>query len=170
MTITPDGFLEVTITPAMLATAQTKADEMGQLRNSIRGGRGNLAGFLGEEVVLAGFPGSRAHNTYDYDILFDDTVRLEVKTKDRTVPPRIDYEVSVASFNTRQQADFYVFVSLVRDKATNTYTRGYICGLIAKADYKANSTQLRKGDIDPSNGWEVSANCHNLPIGSLTRL
>lgn len=169
MTITPEGFFRVQITADMLATAQAKSAEMGTLKNSIRKGKGNLAGFLGEEIVLVAFPGSISNNSYNHDIDFDG-VRLEVKTKDRTVSPSLDYDVSIANFNTRQDADFYVFVSLFRDKKTNQYTHGFVCGMIDKATYRSKSTFYRKGDIDPSNGWVVSADCHNLPISDLARL
>jgi hypothetical protein len=166
MNITSDGFIEIEITPEMTARAQEKAQEMGELRNSIRRGQGNLAGFLGEEVVLAAWSGSESHNTFQHDITFED-VTFEVKTKDRTVEPRADYEASVANFNTRQQADFYVFVSLFRPKGTQEYQRGYVIGVIEKEAYKQQANFLRVGDTDPSNGWRVSADCYNLPYEKL---
>ena len=39
--------IEVELTPDMLSRAKKKAKEMGQLRNSITKGDGNVAGFLG---------------------------------------------------------------------------------------------------------------------------
>ncbi len=258
MFITSDGFIEIAITPSMTATANIKAAEMGLLRNSIREGEGNTAGFLGEEVVCAAFDGSISNNTFDYDIKWGD-MTLEVKTKDRTVPPRPDYDASVAKYNTTQKADFYVFVSLWRfntgildmqraasivggssdifrdslvalenvlnrlsheenERArtmlrlyqlspktephvllprivnavrrthkeiesqheamryfginpllVDTYTRGYVCGLIPKSDYKKNARFLKKGDTDPSNGWVVSADCFNVCYDLLER-
>lgn len=166
MIITPDGFIEVPITADMIARAQFKADEMGELRNSIRRGQGNLAGFLGEEVVLSAWGGSSSHNTYQHDIEFEGTT-FEVKTKDRTVRPRIDYEASVANYNARQKADFYVFTSLLR--VGLEYKTGFIIGIYSKADYITYSTFLKKGDVDPSNGWVVSADCYNLRYSDLHR-
>lgn len=166
MNITADGFIEVDITPDMLERAEFKANQMGVLRNSIRQGKGNLAGFLGEEIVLSAWGGSLSHNTYQHDVEFEGTT-FEVKTKDRTVRPRIDYEASVANFNARQQADFYVFTSLLR--VGLDYTTGYIIGIYSKADYITYSTFLKKGDVDPSNGWVVSADCYNLRYSDLHR-
>jgi len=168
MIITEDGFIEIDITPEMTARAKAKADDLGELRNSIRRGKGNLAGFLGEEVVLAAWGGSISHNTYQHDIEFEGTT-FEVKTKDRTVPPSIRYEASVANYNPNQRADFYVFVSLLRRKPDNAYVKGYVLGIISKDDYFRQATFLRVGDIDPSNGWVVSADCYNLPYSALTR-
>lgn len=166
MRITDDGFIEIDITEDMITRARIKAEEMGELRNSIRRGAGNLAGFLGEEVVLAAWNGSESCNTFQHDVTFDGTT-FEIKTKDRTVPPRLSYEASVANYNARQDADFYVFVSLLRRE--NVYVKGWVCGIIAKRDYETMATFLRKGDIDPSNGWVVSADCFNLGYRWLTR-
>lgn len=178
MKITGEGFIEVAITPAMRARAALKAKEMGTLRNSIRKGEGNLAGFLGEEIVLEAFQCASSQNTYQHDVTFDGT-SFEVKTKDRTVPPKILYEASVANYNATQQADFYVFTSLYRDEKVDLespdylpgdeYITGYVIGVISKEDYKRQAIFLREGDIDPSNGWKVSADCYNLLYSRLYR-
>jgi hypothetical protein len=85
------------------------------------------------------------------------------------VVPRLSYEASVANYNIKQKADYYVFVSLYRIKETNDYCRGYIIGIIPKNDYKTRANFLNVGDIDPSNGWKVSAACYNLPYKELVR-
>lgn len=168
MIIRDDGMIEIEITEDMVNRASEKANEMGELKNSIRKGKGNLAGFLGEEVFIRAFPGAVSSNTYDYDIAYEE-LKFEIKTKDRTVEPRLTYEASVANYNTRQKADFYVFVSLLREKDTQDYKKGYVIGLIEKDQYKKQANYLKAGDIDPSNGWKVSADCYNLPYSSLTR-
>lgn len=164
MNITDDGFIEIDITPEMIVSAQAKADEMGELKNSIRRGKGNLAGFLGEEVVLTAFAGSTSHNTYEHDIKFEE-VSFEVKTKDRTVSPKAFYEASVAKYNTKQIADFYCFVSLLR--VGDDYVKGFVIGIIPKEEYKKAATALKKGDYDARNRWTVSADCYNLLYSSL---
>lgn len=178
MNITGEGFLQIDITPAMRARAAAKAQEMGQLRNSIRKGEGNIAGFLGEELVLAGFGCASSRNTYQHDLVVGNST-FEVKTKDRTVRPQILYEASVANYNATQQADFYVFTSLYRDESVDTksatylpgdeYITGYVAGVIDKDDYKREAIFLRVGEVDPTNGWKVSADCYNLPYSRLMR-
>lgn len=168
MIITHDGFIEVVITDEMISRAAAKDREMGELNNSIRNGDGNLCGFLGEEVVLAAWNGSTSQNTYQHDITFEE-ISFEVKSKDRTVAPLLEYESSVAKFNTRQRADFYVFTSLLRRKGTKDYTKGYVLGIIDKQEYFEKATFLRVGDIDPSNNWKVRADCYNLHYRHLTR-
>ena len=45
--------IEIPFTEKMVKSAKTKAKEMGSIRNSILKGKGNFAGFLGEEAVAA---------------------------------------------------------------------------------------------------------------------
>lgn len=168
ISVTEEGFIKVDITPEMKKIAQEKATEMGLLRNSIRKGAGNLAGFLGEEVVIAAWPGAVSDNTYEHDVVFEGTT-FEVKTKDRTVRPHLDYDASVANFNPRQKADYYVFVSLERKKDSLDYHTGYILGIMTKKEYMERSRHYQKGDIDHSNGWIVSADCYNLQYRWLYR-
>ena len=168
MGIDENGFIRVEITQEMMEIAKAKAKDLGVLKNSIRKGEGNLVGFLGEELVLVAFPGSKSENTYQHDISTSD-LTFEVKSKDRTVDPLLHYEASVANYNTSQRADYYVFTSIFRDKKTNAYTHGHIIGMVGKDSYKQMATFLNVGDIDPSNGWEVKAACYNLPYRELTR-
>jgi hypothetical protein len=173
MIVTDEGFLEVAITPEMVALAKTKSQEMGALRNSIRRGHGNIVGFLGEEVVLSAWRGAiSGENTFHHDVRFEDAfgdATFEVKSKDRTVPPLLHFEASIANFNTRQSADFYVFVSLFRNKSSGEYSKGWVLGVIGKDDYFRSARFLREGEYDPSNDWYCRADCYNLPYADLTR-
>lgn len=164
MLITDDGYIEVDVTPDMVERAKAKANAMGELRNSIRRGKGNLVGFLGEEIVMAAWGGATSANTFHHDITFEE-VTFEVKSKDRTVVPKPTYEASVANYNATQKADFYVFVSVLRQGTD--YVKGHIVGIYDKASYVKDATYLEAGDVDPSNGWVVSANCYNLPYWRL---
>lgn len=151
----------INITQTQIQEAQRKADEMGQLRNSIRSGDGNLVGFLGEQIVCD-YLGVQSQNTYDYDLVFKG-VRIDVKTKECTSPPKPFYECSVAAFNTRQACDVYVFVRI----CGNT---GWILGWRGKEEYFQMAKFLQKGQIDPSNNFRVKADCYNLKISELRQI
>lgn len=166
--ITPDGFIKIFITPKMISIASQKADELGELKNSIRHGAGNLTGFLGEQLILSAFPDAESCPTYHYDILHEGK-RLEVKTKDRTSVPLVNYECSVSAYNYEQRADLYVFCSTHRRRGESVPFEGYILGYISPEEYKAEAQFLPAGSLDPSNGWKVSADCYNLPISKLVR-
>lgn len=159
--------IEVQITQEMLQTSIANSEKLGTLNNSIRSGKGNLAGFLGEECVLKAISKAVKSNTYDYDILIGDK-RFEVKTKDRTVVPRIEYECSIPNYNTKQLADYYIFVSLLRKN--NDYLKGYVLGYMSKEEYFKKATLLKKGDIDKSNNFTVKADCWNLKISELHQI
>jgi len=156
--------VEVRIDEGMLSRARILAEKMGALNNSIRNGEGNLAGFLGEECVLQYYPHAKRDNGYDHDILLK-PFRVEVKTKDRTVIPQDDYECSIANYNTRQDTDYYFFVSLLRNNGR--YSCGYLLGYIKPEDYYRKAKALKTGELDPSNNFTVKADCWNLPIREL---
>ena len=85
--------IEVEVTKDMAAMAQDKTAEMGQLNNSITSGKGNFAGFIGEQIALH-IIGGRWENTYEYDIVSDSGMKIDVKTKQTSVKPKKYYECS----------------------------------------------------------------------------
>lgn len=159
--------IEVEITEEMKRRAWRKAREMGKLNNSITKGDGNIAGFLGEEVANQIICG-QITNTYDYDIVDDEELRYDVKTKRCTSPPKDFYECSVAEFNTKQNCDYYVFVRI--EYKNKRWGRAWFLGAYHKDSYFVDAQYLKKGQIDPSNGWKVKANCYNMKIKDLEQL
>lgn len=79
--------IEVDITDASLLQAIEKSIEMGELKNSITGGEGNIAGFLGE-ILVADMTDWKITNTYDYDLVSPDGRKIDVKTKRTNYAPR----------------------------------------------------------------------------------
>jgi|TARA_R110000803_G_scaffold25417_3_gene60788 hypothetical protein len=152
---------EITVSRDMVSKARDKATEMGRLNNSITGGQGSVAGFLGEEVARLIIGGTEA-NTYDYDLILNNGCTVDVKTKRTTVPPKRYYECSVAELNTKQKCDYYAFVRVHKDLHT-----AWFLGVYPKSKYFEDSTYLKKGEVDPSNNFTVKSNCYNLPISSL---
>lgn len=98
----------------MLIMARRKAVEMGELKNSIMRGAGNFAGFLGEFLVH-GLLGGDIINTVNYDIILADGLKIDVKTKQTTVEPKLNYDCSISAYNTKQQCDAYVFARVKKD-------------------------------------------------------
>ena len=146
-----------------IAKATMKATQMGELRNSITKGEGNLHGFLGE-IITANELKAKEENTFDYDIRLND-ILIDVKTKRVNTEPRSFYECSVAALNTKQKCDFYVFTRILKSMEA-----GWILGYLSKKEYFDKAVFLKKGDVDPSNGWTVSTDCYNLPISELKNI
>jgi len=156
------AIIGIAIDDQMIEEAKRLAAEVPLLRNSIRKGEGTVYGFLGELVFLR-LVGGRHENTYDYDVVMRSDVRVDVKTKVVTSPPRPNYECSVAASNTRQGCDVYAFVRVMKDM-----TQGWYCGASFKDLFFAEARPIKKGDLDEANGWVASADCFNVRIVDLT--
>jgi hypothetical protein len=152
---------EVVISPAMLVEARDKAAEMGQLRNSIIRGAGNIAGFIGEAIAQQVL-GGELTNTYDYDLVLLSGKTVDVKTKQTSVKPLDSYMCSVAAFNTTQECDYYCFV-----RVKNDFTIGWYLGLCSKEWFYKEATFMAKGTVDPDNKYVVRSDCYNLAIHKL---
>lgn len=154
--------------------AKNKAVAIGQLNNSIRGGGGNIAGTLGEVLCVdeLGWKEVSINGTehFNYDCIAHNKFKIDVKTKERTVPPRDYYYASVADYNTTQECDFYAFCSTIGKSTV------FILGIIDKEEFYDEATFYRQGDYDPSSSptraFYFTADCYNLeyfklkPIGS----
>jgi hypothetical protein len=136
--------IEIEITQEMIIRATKKSLEMGEIRNSITSGMGNIAGFIGEQVANEVIKGI-INNTYDYDII-EDNILWDVKTKRCTSRPRPHYECSIAALNTHQICTKYAFVRL---------------------EFYKKAKFLKKGDFDPDNNFTVKADCYNVKISDL---
>lgn len=153
--------IEVAITPTMLVEARDKAAEMGKLHNSITSGAGNIAGFIGEAIAQQVL-GGKLDNTYDYDLVLNNGTKIDVKTKQTSVKPLDSYDCSIANLNTKQQCDYYAFV-----RVKNDFTVGWYLGVYEKQQYMLDAVFMKRGTIDPSNGYVVKSDCYNLKINQL---
>lgn len=152
--------IEITITEDIVRQARERAVRMGELRNSIRHGEGNLVGFIGE-IIVNEYIGGELVDTYDYDLTMGG-IKFDVKTKETTVKPKPYYECSIADFNPNQNCDHYIFARVHKN-----LDRCWILGFKSKGAYFAESRFLKKGDVDGDNGFVVKADCHNLEISRL---
>jgi len=152
--------IEIKVTDDMFVKAREKAIEVGRLNNSILNGGGNLAGFIGEQIVLQVLGGDWL-NTYEYDLIIDGH-KVDVKTKQTSVVPLPHYECSITEYNAKQDCDYYAFTRVKKD-----FSVGWYLGAMKKADYFYEAKYLKKGEVDPSNNYTVRATCYNLAIDKL---
>lgn len=153
--------LQIPTTKDQVKRAQTLADEMGTLKNSITRGKGNVLGFLGE-IVLADHFGWKQANTYDYDLLMPNGKTVDVKSKQCRSIPLPHYECSISSYNTKQACDYYAFNRIKSDLSVL-----WFAGLKSKELYFTQATKKHKGEVDPSNGFMFRSDCFNLPLSEL---
>jgi len=161
--------VEVKFTDDMVARAKTKAKSLGSINNSIRKGEGNIVGYLGEEIVAHYMKADIISNDegtekYNYDLVKDGK-KIEVKSKERTVPPKGYYDASVAETSRHQKTDIYVFTSIQCNGGEPV--RAWICGQKDAKEYFEQARFYAKGDIDPSNNFEVLTDMHNMPYKDL---
>ena len=91
------------VSEATLNKARDRFEKFPLLNNSIRNREGGLVGYIGEALVLH-LQGGEIKDTYDYDLINADGVKIDVKTKERKVAPRSNYNCTVAIVTGKQQA------------------------------------------------------------------
>lgn len=155
----PVTIIDIEITDSMREAAQAKADDLGSINRSMLDGKGNMIGFLGEEIMLHKFECTQ-NNTYDYDIMVGDK-KIDVKTKHCTTVPRETYECSIQTYYD-QKCDYYVFIRILKD-----LSRGWILGAIKKDEFMDKAIHYKKGYRDKSNDFTFKADSYNLPISKL---
>ena len=175
--------------------ARNKAKKLGEIKNSILKGGGNVAGYLCEEAVASYINAkitscNKGTDKSDYDITTQDGRRVEIKTKRRTVSCICEYgpnkgsdqghyEVSVAKTSVHQRPDLYIFVNIhfknVKEDAEGK--RLYynienieILGQMKPEDYFAKAKLVQQGDHDASNNFTAHTDMYNLHIRDLEPL
>ena len=157
---------EIDITPALLDKARQNSRYIVRNKSaSIRGGDGAFIGSIGTAIV-ADYYGvsvvdSEQWTVASYDMVIDGD-KIEVKTKQRSVPPKHYYEASVTTQSLHVlDPDYFIFVSLLNlDKA-------FIMGAIEVNEFYDKATRLSAGDIDPSNNYVVRKDCLNIAYSEL---
>ena len=158
-------------TKLMSEKAQSWANDIGRLPNSITNGRGNTAGRLGE-LALAEHLGVDLADKKDYDMIYNGE-KIEVKTKRRTVKPAEYFDVSVAETSRHQAPDRYVFISIEyaskKNKRYNGLKSIWLCGDILASEFFEKGRFLRKGAEDGNNKFRVLRDMYNLQINQLNQ-
>ncbi|OBT04770.1 hypothetical protein A9267_17675 [Shewanella sp. UCD-FRSSP16_17] len=166
------------ITKSILEMAQSQLDDTPVWEGSHRGEAANQVGVLGEIVVEQwlkskgiSFKDDRELTTHDYTLRNGET--FDVKTKDRTVVPRTDYDCSVPLYNhSHQRPDYYIFVSLERDRTNKTkdlnrFHTAYILGGINIKQLESRGVIWKEGQTDPANGTTFWTDCINVKVEQL---
>jgi len=136
---------------------------MGKLNNSITKGQGNIAGFIGE-IMVSCYLNIKRDNTYEYDLISNNSQTYDVKTKRCTSIPQPNYAVSVCAFNITHKCDAYIFVRI-----NSELTICWILGYMPKNQYYQQAKFCKKGDPDPDDhrGFKFIENCYNMYIKDL---
>jgi hypothetical protein len=158
------------------AAAEEAASKLPIYKGSHRGLEANIVGCLGEIVFMEyltqeGVAYQEAFET-THDITIVGSGRLDIKTKDRTVPPKPTYEASVTLYNhDHQDVHYWGFVSLQRGTAKPRYAESFhlahIVGVANRAILDRFGKVWKEGETDPANGTKFWTGCINTNIGNL---
>jgi hypothetical protein len=154
--------------------AVVRASTVPELRRSMRGAAGNLVGAFGELVAMrymdmlgVGYVDvAESHREWD---LVTVAGTVDVKTKERTVPPAPNFDCTVPAYAQGVALpDWYLFVSLMSDgsKGVERFVRGWVLGSISRLRFDEVAVRWEPGQQD-RNGWSATIACANVPVSSL---
>lgn len=142
-------------------------------KKSMRGTAANEVGALGEIVALNYLQQLNVtiHDAKEitHDLLVNNKT-IDVKTKERTVPPKPHYDCSVPHYlNGIQEPDYYLFVSLQSNGQTgiNRFTKAWILGTLPNHTFKQQATLWTPQQTDTRNNWKATIPVWNVPISQL---
>lgn len=163
--------------PDLIALARERSEKLPIYDYSHRAREANIVGCIGEvafECFLAHFgvefEDCRQGTEYDYLV---GGYTVDVKTKDRTVRPRIEFDNSVPLYNhEHQRPAFYYFVSLERSAGSRLgvpqrFTAANMVGGIDIENLDRHGTRWEAGQTDPSNGTTFWTACMNVSMSQL---
>ena len=165
------------LSPELIQAARERAEELPVYEYSHRQKEANLVGCIGEvafECFLhhfgVEFEDHRHGTEHDYVV---GGYTVDVKTKDRTVNPRIEFDNSVPLYNhEHQRPDYYYFVSLLRSPSAGhsraeRFTAANLVGGIDLGTLDSQGTKWGEGQTDPSNGTMFWTACMNVTMAQL---
>lgn len=117
----------------------------GAIKNSIKNGKGNFLGSVGEVVLLDYYTlkGATIQDAqqYDYDFILND-YRIEVKTQAIKFEPKDNWTCHVPDYNTEQKCDYYAFMGVNLQK-----NEAYLFGFVKKDVWKTIKTLKKQGEM-----------------------
>lgn len=156
------GYLKLKLEASTIEAALARSQEVGVLERSHRKEAANLVGSIGEIIFKAcmekhGIIVEDLTDRTDMDFRLQGRFTVDVKTKDRTVFPKADYDNSIPLYNhAHQRPDYFFFISLVRDKKADVndpyrFTHACLVGGIDQVGLEQQGTVWKKDQIDPRN-------------------
>lgn len=148
-------------TDSDMLEAKRRSSAMGVLPSSRSKGQGNIIGLLAEAMVLQ-YCGGILIDDYGADILIDG-LRIDVKTKSCSTPPKAHYLCSVMQYQLHHECDGYIFA-----RANLTTKEVWLLGFITKDRFLAESIPFTKGDLDGD--FAVKEDCRSIAIFDLDEI
>ena len=162
------------ITKEILWLAEKRIEDDPIFKNSIRGKEANLIGSIGEvlferfiqEEGLTLEKETGETEKYNHDFVIEGEFTVDVKTKDRSVVPKSNYDCTVAQKTLdHQDPDYFYFISLLKKKGI--FTDGYLLGAIDTPNLLIRGETWKAGEVDARNGKTIRKDCVSIEIKDL---
>jgi hypothetical protein len=172
-----DVYKRCPLSATLINKAKAEAQKIGVYTGSHRKQDGTLIGCIGELVVAQWLSDNAltvertARIEHDIFVSSDrgPKARIEVKTKDRTVEPKPNFEATVPMYvYEKQRPDYYIFVSLLRPKLKPMqFTHAFIVGGLDRDTF---DNRKRKEEVGyKPNGAVFWTDAWNVYISDLIR-
>lgn len=162
----PPAILSVPVAGAQVEEARARAKALGALQRSIRRGRGNVIGYLGQ-IAARDSLGMREADLRSFDLIADDGRRIEVKTAACTARPQYHYACNVALTSFKhQRPDAFLFVRVL-SRAHQPITEAFLLGWISADRFEQISRRVKLAEQDHRNRWRASAACQQVLVNEL---
>lgn len=173
-----DQYAGLALSKEMIDVAYYRAKALPEYDYSHRKLQANLVGCIGELALgeyfrIKGIKFTDERNETTHDFLVSGRITLDVKTKDRTVRPRQNFDNSVPLYNhEHQRPQYFYFVSLLRDKASPEsdiyrFTHAFIMGGVDISRLKSRGKIWKANETDPENGTTFWTSCINVSMADL---
>lgn len=175
------SFTRVTITEEVFKKAELRAKTQVVFENSHRQEEANEVGCLGEMIAERWMQKENIEyepeldkTTHDY--IVGKNITIDVKTKDRTVVPKSNYDNSAPLYNhEHQRPDYFLFISLQRDKNSKSkdlrrFRTAYIVGSISYKELDKIGIPFLENEKDWRNGTKFWTDCLNIEMWQLVSI
>ena len=171
---------KMVVTEEIISLAKKRIEDIPILKDSIRGKEANLIGSIGEVmfekfILLEGLMLEKEtgeQEKYNHDYLVEGKFTVDVKTKDRSVVPKSNYDCTVAQKTLdHQKPDYFYFVSLLKKKdvlvAEAKFTEAFMLGATDLPTLVREGEVWNEGDVDARNGKRIRVDCQSIEICNL---
>lgn len=125
--------------------ARSLAAEMNYEGSMMQGSRNAHATLA--EIAAHGLIGGEMVRSYDYDIVTPWGLKVDVKNKVLSYPPKPHYEVSIFAYTAKQACDYLLFTATPKNGECV-----WICGGYGKKAFLRDAELKRAGTVTGTNG------------------
>ena len=149
--------IEILTTAEQRSAAKEQAANMGYAGSMMRGQRDAHASLA--EIVVCEYVGGEMVRDYNHDFRTWWGLKVDVKSKVRSVPPQPHFDVSILEYTKKQACDFLLFTSVLKDGS-----KVWIVGGYGKASFLRDARLVKAGETIGSNNLNIQNGAYVMQI------